>query len=62
MRLFNKLTEKPLVRFSFRIAIYWSSLVSITAKMLLLGKQVSVLFQVIRCARFVHWLGTSSVS
>lgn len=35
---FNKLTEKPLVHFPFRIAIYQSSLVSTTAKMPLLEK------------------------
>lgn len=40
MRLFNKLTEKPLAQFPFRIAIYWSSLVSTVAKMPLLEKQV----------------------
>lgn len=62
MRLFNKLTEKPLAQFPFRIAIYWSSLVSTVAKMPLLEKQVSVLVQVICCARLVHWMRKSSAS
>lgn len=54
LRLFNKLTEKPLLQFSFRIAIYWSSPGFTMNKLPIPEKQVPSLPQFILCAQLTQ--------